>query len=123
ENPLVKARLVGAGYLHLARCMALGMTGPGLRSTGLPHHPRKAEPYCGYETYDFEVCTWDTADAYGRLRIRINEMYESLRFVEQALDALQDMGPGPVMIGDRKIAWPAQLAIGGDGMGNSLDHI
>jgi NADH-quinone oxidoreductase subunit D len=123
ENPVVKARLKDVGYLDLAGCMALGMTGPVLRSTGLPHDLRKSEPYCGYETYDFEVQTWDTCDAYGRLRIRINEMKESLYIVEQALDRLQAMGPGPVMIGDRKIAWPAQLAIGGDGMGNSLDHI
>ena len=123
ENPLVKARLVDVGYLDLTGCMALGVTGPVLRSTGLPHDLRKSQPYCGYESYDFEVQTWDTCDAYGRLRIRINEMYESLKLVEQALDRLQEMGPGPVMIGDRKIAWPAQLAIGGDGMGNSLDHI
>jgi NADH-quinone oxidoreductase subunit D len=123
ENPLVKARLVDVGYLDLSGCMALGITGPVLRSTGLPHDLRKSEPYCGYETYDFEVQTWDTSDSYGRLRIRINEMKESLNIVEQTLDRLQAMGPGPVMVGDRKIAWPAQLAIGGDGMGNSLDHI
>jgi len=123
ENPLVKARLQDVGYLDLAGCMALGITGPVLRSTGLPHDLRKSEPYCGYETYDFEVQTWDTCDAYGRLRIRINEMYEALKIVEQTLDRLQEMGPGPVMIGDRKIAWPAQLAIGVDGMGNSLEHV
>jgi NADH-quinone oxidoreductase subunit D len=123
ENPVVKARLVDVGYLDLTGCMALGITGPVLRSTGLPHDLRRTQPYCGYETYDFEVQTWDTCDAYGRLRIRINEMKESLRIIEQTLDRLQDMGPGPVMIGDRKIAWPAQLAIGSDGMGNSLDHI
>jgi NADH-quinone oxidoreductase subunit D len=123
ENPLVKARLVDVGYLDLAGCMALGITGPVLRSTGLPHDLRRLEPYCGYETYDFDVVTWDTCDAYGRLRIRFEEMKQSLRIVEQCLDRLQAMGPGPVMVGDRKIAWPAQLAIGGDGMGNSLDHI
>jgi NADH-quinone oxidoreductase subunit D len=123
ENPLVKARLVDVGYLDLAGCMALGITGPVLRSTGLPHDLRKSEPYCGYETYDFEVQTWDSFDSYGRLRIRINEMKESLKIVEQTLDRLQAMGPGPVMVGDRKIAWPSQLAIGSDGMGNSLDHI
>jgi NADH-quinone oxidoreductase subunit D len=123
ENPLVKARLKDVGYLDLTGCMALGVTGPMLRSTGFPHDLRKTEPYCGYETYDFDVQTWDTSDAYGRLRIRINEMKESLKIVEQTLDRLQEMGPGPVMIGDKKIAWPAQLAIGGDGMGNSLDHI
>ena len=123
ENPVVKSRLVGVGYLDLAGCMALGITGPVLRSTGLPHDLRKTQPYCGYEDYSFEVVTWDSCDAYGRLRIRFEEMKQSLWIVEQCLDRLQQMGPGAVMIGDKKIAWPAQLAIGGDGMGNSLDHI
>jgi NADH-quinone oxidoreductase subunit D len=123
ENPIVKARLVDVGYLDLAGCMSLGMTGPILRSTGLPHDLRKSQPYCGYETYDFEVPTRDTCDAYGRFRIRIDEMYESLRIVEQCAKRLQKMSPGSVMVADKKVAWPAQLAIGGDGMGNSLDHI
>jgi NADH-quinone oxidoreductase subunit D len=122
ENPLVKGRMVGVGYLDLTGCMALGVTGPMLRSTGLPHDLRKSEPYCGYETYDFDVPVRDTCDAYGRLRIRIDEMYESLKIVEQATDRLQDTN-GAVMVADKKIAWPAQLSIGGDGMGNSLDHI
>jgi NADH-quinone oxidoreductase subunit D len=124
ENPILRARTVGVGYLDLAGCMALGMTGPVLRATGLPHDLRKATPYCGYETYDFDVITRDTCDAYGRLRIRIDEMYESIRIVEQATDRLQADPPGArIMVEDKKIAWPAQLAIGGDGMGNSLDHI
>ena len=122
ENPLLKGRLVGAGYLDLTGCIALGITGPILRSTGLPHDLRKSNPYCGYETYDFDVVTRTGADAYERLRVRIDEMYESLRIVEQALRRLQNT-PGPVMVADKKIAWPAQLAIGSDGMGNSLDHI
>src|SRR3954468_14991258 len=123
ENPLVRSRLVDVGYLDLTGCMSLGLTGPVLRATGLPHDLRRSQPYCGYEDYEFDVVTWDTCDAYGRLRIRIEEMRQSLRIVEQCVQRLKDMGPGPVMVGDRKIAWPAQLAIGGDGMGNSLDHI
>ncbi|GAB2699166.1 NADH-quinone oxidoreductase subunit D [Thalassiella azotivora] len=123
ENPIIKARMVGVGHLDLTACTALGVTGPILRSTGLPYDVRKAQPYCGYETYDFDVPTWDTCDAYGRLRIRVAEMYESLRIVEQCVDRLQRMEPGPVMVADKKVAWPAQLALGGDGMGNSLDHI
>jgi len=123
ENPVVRARLVGVGYLDLSGCMSLGMTGPVLRSTGLPHDLRKSEPYCGYESYDFDVATWDTCDAYGRLRIRIEEMKQSLRIVEQCVDRLARMDGQPVMVADKKIAWPAQLAVGGDGMGNSLNHI
>jgi NADH-quinone oxidoreductase subunit D len=120
ENPVFRGRTVGIGYLDLAGCMALGMTGPVLRSTGLPWDLRKAQPYCDYETYDFEVPTWDSCDAYGRFRIRVEEMKQSLRIIEQCLDRLE---PGPVMVADKKIAWPAQLALGTDGMGNSLDHI
>ncbi|QIM19930.1 NADH-quinone oxidoreductase subunit D [Phycicoccus sp. HDW14] len=123
ENPLLKGRTVGVGYLDLTGCTALGVTGPVLRSTGLPHDLRKSDPYCGYETYDFEVKTRTGCDAYDRLRIRIDEMYESLKIVEQCLDRLQRTEGQPVMVEDKKIAWPAQLAIGGDGQGNSLDHI
>ena len=122
-NPVFKARLVDVGHLDLEGCLALGLTGPILRSTGYPWDLRKSEPYSGYETYDFDVQTWDTCDSYGRFRVRLNEMWESLRIVEQATDRLEKMQGEPVMIGDKKIAWPSQLAIGSDGMGNSLDHI
>ncbi|WP_069814442.1 NADH-quinone oxidoreductase subunit D [Streptomyces sp. TP-A0874] len=119
-NPIFKARLQDIGYLDLTGCMALGATGPVLRSAGLPQDLRKSNPYCGYESYDFEVPTTDTCDSYGRFLIRLEEMRQSLRIVEQCLDKLE---PGPVMVGDKKIAWPAQLALGPDGLGNSLDHI
>ena len=109
--------------MDLTGCMALGMTGPVLRATGLPHDLRKSAPYCGYETYEFDVVTRTGCDAYDRLRIRIDEMYQSLKIVEQTLDRLQRTEGQPVMVEDKKIAWPAQLAIGGDGQGNSLDHI
>ncbi|WVT82567.1 NADH-quinone oxidoreductase subunit D [Pengzhenrongella phosphoraccumulans] len=122
-NPILKARAVGVGYLSLSACMALGITGPVLRSSGLPYDVRKSEPYCGYETYDFDVPTSTDSDAFSRIVLRIEECYQSMKIVEQTLDRLQAMGPGPVMVADKKIAWPAQLAIGADGMGNSLDHI
>ncbi len=119
-NPIFKGRMRDVGYLDLTGCMSLGLTGPILRSAGLPHDLRKSDPYCGYETYEFDVPTTDTCDAYGRFLIRLEEMRQSLRIVEQCLDRLE---PGPVMVADKKIAWPAQLALGPDGLGNSLDHI
>jgi NADH-quinone oxidoreductase subunit D len=119
-NPVFKARLVDVGHLDLAGCLALGATGPILRATGLPQDLRKSDPYCGYQDYEFDVAVADTADSFGRFLIRLEEMRQSLRIVEQCLDRLK---PGPVMVADKKIAWPAQLAIGPDGMGNSLDHI
>ena len=118
-NPIFKARLVDVGHLDLAGCLALGMTGPVLRATGYAWDLRKTQPYCGYEDYDFEVQTWDTCDSYGRFRIRLNEMWESLKIVEQAADRLAELEGAPVMVADKKIAWPSQLAIGTDGMGNS----
>ena len=120
DNTIWKGRTVGVGTLDLAGCMALGITGPILRSTGLPHDLRKSQPYCGYENYDFEVPVQTSADAYGRFLIRIAEMGESMKIIAQCLDRLK---PGPVMIEDKKIAWPAQLAHGADGMGNSFEHI
>ncbi len=122
DNPILKGRTEKVGFLDLTGCMALGVTGPILRSAGYPFDLRKAAPYCGYETYDFDVPTWHTADAYGRIRVRFLEMQESLKIVSQCIERLM-VTPGPIMVEDKKIAWPAQLSIGGDGMGNSLDHI
>lgn len=120
DNYIWKARTQGIGYLDLTGCMALGVTGPILRSTGLPHDLRKTEPYCGYETYEFDVPTETTCDAYGRYLIRVEEMKESLKIVEQCLDRLR---PGPVMIEDKKIGWPAELSLGADGLGTSPEHV
>lgn len=122
EAPILKGRTKGVGYLSLTGCMALGITGPVLRSAGLPHDLRKLSPYCGYEKYDFDVITRTGADSYDRLCIRLDEIHQSLRIIEQVADELQ-ANPGPVMVEDKKIAWPSQLAVGGDGMGNSLEHI
>ena len=124
-NPIFKARLVDVGHLDLAGCLALGISGPPLRAAGYPWDLRKSQPYCGYETYDFEVPTEDTCDAFGRYLVMINECNESLKIIEQAADRLA--GPRPedelVMVDDPKIGWPAKLALGGDGLGNSPDHI
>ncbi|TRW81218.1 NADH-quinone oxidoreductase subunit D [Mycolicibacterium sp. 018/SC-01/001] len=123
ENSIWKARTVGVGYLDLTGCMALGITGPVLRSTGLPHDLRKAQPYCGYETYDFDVITDDRCDSYGRYLIRVKEMRESLKIVEQCVERLDRLAGAPVMIDDKKLAWPADLKVGPDGLGNSPEHI
>ena len=122
-NSIWMKRTEGIGYLDLAGCTTLGITGPVLRSTGLPWDLRKTQPYCGYENYDFDVITADTSDVYGRFLIRMNELEQSLRIIEQACDKLDVLEGQPVMVADKKIAWPSQLTLGGDGIGNSLDHI
>ncbi len=123
ENPIFKGRMCGIGYQDLSACFALGVTGPVLRSTGYAWDLRKQQPYSGYETYDFDVITWDTSDAYGRFRVRLDEMWESLKIVRQATDRLEASTGQPVMVDDPKIAWPATLAVGPDGQGNSHEHI
>ncbi len=124
-SPLFKARTAGIARLDLAGCMALGVTGPVLRSAGLPWDLRKSQPYCGYENYEFDVPVRDTGDAYGRYMIRMDEMDQSLRIIRQCADRLSGSRPAddPVMIKDAKIGWPAQLALGPDGLGNAPGYI
>jgi NADH-quinone oxidoreductase subunit D len=122
KNPIFLARTVGIAHLDLTGCMALGITGPMLRSAGLPYDVRKTDPYCGYETYDFQVPVSEAADAYTRTVLKIEEIYESMKIVRQCAVRLAER-PGPVMVADKKIAWPAELSLGADGQGNSLEHI
>jgi NADH-quinone oxidoreductase subunit D len=119
-NPIWIERNKGAGILTAEQCLDLGATGPILRSAGIAHDLRKTQPYCGIEQYDFDVPTADTADAFGRYMVRLEEMRQSLRIVEQVLDTFPG---GPVMVADPKIAMPAQLALGPDGIGNAQAHI
>ncbi|HET6816570.1 MAG TPA: NADH-quinone oxidoreductase subunit D [Mycobacteriales bacterium] len=119
-NPIWLRRLRDVGTIDVSGCIQLGVTGPLLRAAGLPWDLRREMPYSGYENYDFDVVTQTAGDNYARYLVRMNEMRQSLRIVEQAVDRLR---PGPIMVEDKKIAWPAQLALGGDGLGNSLDHI
>ncbi|GGS22589.1 MULTISPECIES: NADH-quinone oxidoreductase subunit D [Actinokineospora] len=119
-QPIWRNRLKDVGYLPVDACLALGITGPVLRSAGLAWDLRKTEPYLGYEDYDFEVPTSTDADAFARYLLRLEEIHQSLRIIEQALRRLE---PGPVMVDDAKVAWPAKLTIGSDGLGNSLEHV
>ena len=120
NQPIWVQRLKDVGWIGVEGCIALGVTGPILRAAGLPWDLRKTEPYMGYENFDFEVPTDDRGDCWSRFVVKVAEMWESLKIVEQVLDRLE---PGPVMVDDPKIGWPARLSIGPDGMGNSLAHV
>jgi NADH-quinone oxidoreductase subunit D len=121
NNPIWIQRNAGVGPLSSADARALGVTGPTLRAAGVAADIRRDEPYCGYETYEFDVVTRDGADCYARYQVRMEEMRQSLRIVEQCLGRLRE--PGPVMVEDPKVRWPAQLEVGPDGIGNSPRYI
>jgi NADH-quinone oxidoreductase subunit D len=123
--PVFHARSKNVAYLDVTGCMSLGVTGPILRAAGLPWDLRKSQPYCGYETYEFDVPVQQTCDPFGRYLVRMDEMDQSLRIISQCVDRLSGPRPAddPVMVRDAKIGWPARLALGPDGMGNSPDHI
>ncbi len=129
ENPILKARFMGIGEISLAGAMALGLTGPCVRAAGYPLDMRKMRPYCGYETYDFEVPVYDRSDCYTRLQVRFDECYQSLKIVSQCLERLEQIearGDDPSnkhMVADPTIAWPAQMAIATDGQGQSYEHV
>jgi len=129
ENPILKSRFIGVGEISLAGGLALGLTGPCLRAAGYPLDLRRSNPYCGYETYDFRVPTYKVSDCYNRLRIRLDESYESLKIVSQCLDRLDEIsarGEDPsntTMVADPTVAWPARMAIATDGQGQSLEHV
>lgn len=122
-NPIFKLRMQKVGYISIAGALALGLTGPCLRAAGLPLDMRKLQPYCGYETYEFDVPTRTYSDPYNRTMVRFDEAYQSMRIVNQCIERLAKSEGEPVMVADKKIAWPAQLSIGTDGQGNSLAHI
>jgi len=120
RNPIWVERNLGVGYLDPEHAVAFSVTGPVLRAGGLAKDVRKDEPYCGFEQYDFEVATATGSDCYARFEVRMQEIRESLRIVEQVLDTLPD---GPVMVEDPKARWPAQLTVGPDGIGNSEEYV
>jgi len=120
RNPIWIGRNRGVGYLSAEDALALGVTGPTLRAAGVAKDVRRDEPYCGYDTYDFEVVTREEADCYARFEIRIEEMKQSLAIIGQCLDRLE---PGAVMVQDPKVRWPGELEVGPDGIGNSPAYV
>jgi NADH-quinone oxidoreductase subunit D len=119
-NPIWRQRTVGIGYVSPEDLLALGVTGPMLRAAGTPWDLRKDMPFAGYETYEFDVPTRTEGDCFARYEVRLEEMRQSMRIVEQCLERLE---PGPVMVEDPKVRWPAELAVGPDGIGNSEAYV
>jgi NADH-quinone oxidoreductase subunit C/D len=106
RNRIFKARTIGIGEYTAAEALAWGVTGPGLRACGIGLDWRKARPYSGYENFNFDVPVADRSDCYNRVRLRLDEMRESLRIISQCVES---MPAGPVQA-RHKLAMPQARA-------------
>jgi NADH-quinone oxidoreductase subunit D len=103
KNEIVLRRLRDTGVVPEERLLELGVTGPLLRAAGNPWDLRKAEPYSSYDHFDFKIPVGTVGDNYDRFRVRLAEVYESVKIISQALDGLP---VGPYITEDRKVALP-----------------
>jgi len=101
--------LVGIGKLDTATALQNGVTGPMLRASGANWDLRKARPYAGYDQYDFDIPVRSEGDTFARYIVRVEEMRESLKIVEQALNKLP---MGPVQSNNRKFVAPPRSELG-----------
>ncbi len=109
KNPIFLDRLVGIGKLDTATALQNGVTGPMLRASGANWDLRKARPYAGYDQYDFDIPVRSEGDTFARYIVRVEEMRESLKIVEQALNKLP---MGPVQSNNRKFVAPPRSELG-----------
>ena len=108
RNEIFLLRTRGVGAVSAERLLELGVTGPLLRAAGQPFDLRKASPYSSYDKFDFKIPVGTQGDHYDRYRVRLAEMRESLKIIEQALDGLPE---GPYITGNRKVALPPRYEL------------
>jgi NADH-quinone oxidoreductase subunit D len=107
-QPIWRERTQGVGVITAEECMALGITGPILRSTGVPWDLRRTMPYLHYDQVDFDVVVGQYGDTFDRYAIRLNEIRESIGIVRQVVDA---MPPGDYRVQDKKVTPPPRARI------------
>lgn len=107
KNRIFLDRTRGVGAITAEEALSWGYTGPCLRATGVAYDLRKSEPYDGYENFSFDVPVYYNGDTLDRLMIRFDEMVQSCRIIEQALDK---MPGGPVFTSDRRVVQPDKTA-------------
>jgi NADH-quinone oxidoreductase subunit D len=107
-NPILQDRMIDVGIMTPQEAIDWSITGPSLRASGVVYDVRKAFPYSGYENYQFDVPAREEGDSYARFLVRLDEMEESMRIVQQVRKALE---PGPVMIDNAKVAPPPKETI------------
>ena len=103
KNAIWVGRTVGLGAMSAEEAINYGLSGPMLRASGVAYDVRKDFPYLDYETYDFDVPIGQTGDVYDRFLVRMEEMRQSIRILEQALERLPD---GPVNVDDHRVILP-----------------
>lgn len=105
DNKLFIDRTKGIGVITREQAISLGLSGPLLRASGVKHDLRKARPYLGYEKYDFDVPVLTDGDVYSRYLIRLFEMKQSMKIIDQVL---KDIPKGPINVDDPRIILPAK---------------
>ena len=103
DNPIWQGRLKNVGILTTEECLAYGVTGPSLRASGYAWDLRKMQPYSGIDKYEFDIPVFEEGDVFARWRIKVLEIFESLKIVQQAME---NMPKGPYKIQDKKITPP-----------------
>jgi NADH-quinone oxidoreductase subunit D len=106
SNKIWLERTVGVGALSAEDAIALGQTGPNLRASGVDWDLRKREPYLAYDQVDFDVPVYSGGDVFDRYKVRVDEMRESVRIIEQCIDRLEQMQGEPWIADDRKVVLP-----------------
>jgi NADH-quinone oxidoreductase subunit D len=109
KNALFLDRTQGIGLINAEQCLQWGISGPIIRAAGMPLDFRKLAPYSGYEQYEFDIPTWDSCDVFGRYKVRVAEMRESVKIIQQALDKLPY---GPIRSNNRKVVPPPRSELG-----------
>jgi len=108
ENPIWRERTVGIGLITTEECLARSITGPILRSTGFAWDLRKAQPYLAYDEVDFDVVYGATGDVFDRYRLRLAEIFESIKIVRQCVER---MPAGDYRVQDKKLTPPPRARI------------
>jgi NADH-quinone oxidoreductase subunit D len=106
KNAIWCGRNQGVGVISAAAAVNGSLSGPLLRSTGVDYDVRKDRPYLGYETYDFDVPVGEHGDNYDRYLVRLEEMFQSTRILEQALDRLAGLRGAPMNVDDARVILP-----------------
>jgi NADH-quinone oxidoreductase subunit D len=106
RNAIWCGRTQGVGAMSAADAINYSLSGPMIRASGVPYDVRKDRPYLGYETYDFDVPIGEHGDIYDRYRVRLEEMFQSVRILEQAGERLTRLRGAPINVDDPRLILP-----------------